>query len=85
MPPADSPVEATDNATDRRRTNHRATVVVAGTRPAKAKPTPKSTSAAKACQGSVAWPSRARPAAPSTTPTAMTRRTSIRSKNPETA
>ena len=35
MPPTDNPVDATDNATDRRSWNHRVTTVVAGTSPAR--------------------------------------------------
>ncbi len=42
-PPSDNPVEATDNATARRRRNHRVTKVVAGIRADAAKPAPKTT------------------------------------------
>ena len=38
MPPTDSPVDATDNATDRRRWNHRVMTVVVGTIPAPDQP-----------------------------------------------
>ena len=38
MPPTDSPVDATDNATVRRMTYHRVTTVVTGTRPTAVKP-----------------------------------------------
>ncbi len=39
MPPTDSPVDATDSATDRRRWNHRVMTVVVGTIPAPVHPT----------------------------------------------
>ncbi len=42
-PPTDSPVEATDNASARRRWNQRVSTVVVGTRPPAAKPAPKNT------------------------------------------
>lgn len=41
-PPADSPVEATDSATERRRVNQRATRVVPGTSEEAEKPAPNS-------------------------------------------
>ena len=40
MPPTDSPVLATDRASERRRWNQRVTTVVAGTMPHNAHPTP---------------------------------------------
>ena len=76
MPPTESPVDATDSATDRRTWYQRVTTVVTGIRPAAEKPTAKTAYTAYSCQRSCTCPRTASASPPSTPPSTSTTRTS---------
>ena len=82
MPPSDSPVEAIDSATERRRWNHLVTTVVVGTRPHMPKPTPKTVITANICGPLRTCASSAMPAVLKAMPAVMTQRTSKRLTQP---
>ena len=72
MPPTESPVDATDNATDRLAWNQRVTTVVVGTRPHRPYPTAKNAYVMYSCHCDVTWPISASDPPARTAPTAMT-------------